>query len=90
VNCCNPDCSGVSKHLRCGKCRRYKIYLCAGGCGTQVSSHFKTWCTDCYKFTYNRYQKANQAIYRENNRDKLRENQKNIRAKRRLEIGNLL
>ena len=88
--CCNPECEGVSKMIRCGNCRRHKIYLCAAGCNTEVSRHFKVYCGDCAKFSYNNWQQVNQVLYREKNREKIRENQRKIRVRKRLENGNLL
>jgi len=85
-DCCNPNCNGVSKMIRCGDCRRHKEYYCAAGCDTEVKRHFKVFCDECAEFSYHRSQLADQLLYREKNREIIRYKQR----KRRLENAHLL
>ena len=87
-DCCNPDCDGVSKMIRCGKCRRYKIYYCAAGCNTEVYRHFKVFCKECAEFSHLRWAKEYQEEYLKTPRGIMMRKLQNERAKNKRKLIN--
>jgi len=54
-DCCNPECDGVSKMIRCGKCRHERRYYCAS-CDHPVLRCNKIYCNDCAVFSHRRWE----------------------------------
>jgi len=76
------NCSGESKMIRCGQCRRAKKYYCAG-CDIEVFRHHKIYCNDCAYFARLRYSRESQRHYRKANWDSILAKQRESRAKRK-------
>ena len=85
-DCCNMMCDGVSKRIRCGKCRRAKDFHCVS-CDIEVSGHFKLYCEDCAIFSRLRYAKEAQKEYRRTHKDIVNANARKNRIKRK-ELNN--
>ena len=83
-DCCNPNCDGVSKMIRCGKCRRHKIFYCAAGCNTEVKRHFKVFCKECAEFSHRRWEIEYQAGFRLRHKERIKITQRNNYQKRKL------